>query len=628
MKKDLQGTGGRLSPTTLTEIDTGAPGLLSPDYSPSLLNLLGTDGSSSGESIQAYFTRKLETRAEEVGQPGPSGGQAKCSVSDPIQLNSSPNLPPETERPKLSGSPEIVPVSSTGTTRLPEADEPGGSAKRPRIGGSTTDDVQSPLKFGLLSSYLINADLISVQSGQEEQNDPSRSTRGASSSEVELETDAESISRPAGSTIAQAITAKTKNPNLDISDSGSTIGPTTMQGATKNTGLRTSGRALIKEFFSESETFNLPKGHPVIAFTGDQISAVLKVVAEETARTTQDAMERLISQVNELNIPPGSSGAQSTGRATGLGKRYRPSICSGRYSDTSGAIQSDDDFSSIGYSFEGQETSEIAHPQAGTVPSCSREIQTAGPSVFEAGSPGEQTLASLKAEAMKDKGTRSRNRQGRFVQSATSQGTRRKVTRSGKIMKEAYFKGMEWTRTFVSGPVHPRWNPYKFHCQICKSNVSIYGKGAREILRHHSTEKHLRKDQRWRYEHLYEVDPVTKAKIHQVRGKDGKILTPYQLELKLLEFRHVGLVEIGQKLPFYEEYMSGTDYMASSSDNRARIQLSVLGRFLPHYGDLEVLKAFWNDVGVIVNHQSLFTDFNWSRERLIVSFPLKPFQVP
>ena len=321
---------------------------------------------------------------------------------------------------------------------------------------------------------------------------------------------------------------------MEISDSGSALGPTLIQGGTKITGLRTSGRALIKEFFSETEPFNLPKGHPVIAFTEDQISTVLKVVAEETARTTQDAMERLISQVSELSIAPGSSGAQTTGRATGLGKRYRPSVCSGSYSETSGAIQSDDDFSSFGYSFEGPETSKIADPpRAGTVASSRRDIQTAGPSVFEVGSTGEQTLASLKAEAMKDNGTRSRNRQGRFVQSATSQGTRRKVTRSGKIMKEAYFKGMEWTRTFVSGPVDPRWNPYKFYCQICKTNVSIYGKGAREILRHHSTEKHLRKDQRWRYEHLFEVDPVSKVKIHQVRGKDGKVLTPCQQKLEL-----------------------------------------------------------------------------------------------
>ena len=78
-------------------------------------------------------------------------------------------------------------------------------------------------------------------------------------------------------------------------------------------------------------------------------------------------------------------------------------------------------------------------------------------------------------------------------------------------MKEAYFKGMEWTKTFVSGPVDPRWNPYKFYCQICKGNVSIYGRRAREILRHHATERHLRKDQRWRYEHLATEDPVTKT---------------------------------------------------------------------------------------------------------------------
>ena len=138
-----QGTGGGLSPAAMTEMDTGAPGLQSPDYSPSLLNLLGTDGSSSGESIQAYVTRKLETRAEVEGEPGPSGGQAKCSVSEPIQLSSSPNLPPETERPKLSESPVIVPVPSTRTARLPETDVPGGSAKRPRIGSSTNGDVQS-----------------------------------------------------------------------------------------------------------------------------------------------------------------------------------------------------------------------------------------------------------------------------------------------------------------------------------------------------------------------------------------------------------------------------------------------------------------------------------------------------
>ena len=182
-------------------------------------------------------------------------------------------------------------------------------------------------------------------------------------------------------------------------------------------------------------------------------------------------------------------------------------------------------------------------------------------------------------------------------------------------MKDAYFKGLEWTRTFVSGPLDQKWNPYKFYCQICKANISIYGKGAREIRRHHSTEKHLRKDQRWRYENLYKVDPVTRAKIHQVRGRDGKLLTPYQLEMKLPKFNGPELVEIGQKLPFYDEYMPGADYMSLSSDNRAKVQLSILAKFLPRNVDLELLKSFWCDVGVVVNHQTLFTDFNWGRKR-------------
>ena len=151
-----------------------------------------------------------------------------------------------------------------------------------------------------------------------------------------------------------------------------------------------------------------------------------------------------------------------------------------------------------------------------------------------------------------------------------------------------------------------------------QANISIYSKGAREILRHHSTEKHLRKDQRWRYEYLYKLDPCTNTRIPQVRGKDGKLLTPYELAIELPRFKDVELVDIGEKLPFYDEYMAGADHM-SSSENRARIQISVLGRFLPNYGDIDILRSFWRDIGVVVNHQALFNDFNWTKERLTVS---------
>ena len=84
-------------------------------------------------------------------------------------------------------------------------------------------------------------------------------------------------------------------------------------------------------------------------------------------------------------------------------------------------------------------------------------------------------------------------------------------------------------------------------------------------------------------------------------------------------FKDVELVDIGEKLPFYDEFMAGEDHMSSSSENRARIQISVLGRFILTYGDIEILRGFWRDIGVVVNHQSLFTDFNWTKERLTVS---------
>ena len=99
-------------------------------------------------------------------------------------------------------------------------------------------------------------------------------------------------------------------------------------------------------------------------------------------------------------------------------------------------------------------------------------------------------------------------------------------------MKEAYFKVIRWTKIFVTGSLDPAHKKYKFYCRICKSNVSIYSKGAKEIIRHYQSESHLRKDQLWRYTYLKKVDEVTGIETHQVRGKNGVILTPLELEKK------------------------------------------------------------------------------------------------
>ena len=190
-------------------------------------------------------------------------------------------------------------------------------------------------------------------------------------------------------------------------------------------------------------------------------------------------------------------------------------------------------------------------------------------------------------------------------------------------MREELFEGIAWTRTFVSGPIDPKWNPYKFYCQTCKGNISMYGRGVKEILRHHSTEHHLRKDQRWRYEHLSVEDPVTGTIRHHVRGSYGKLLTPYELELEYSHFRHAELA-IGEKFPFYDEFMAGNTHMTSSSKSRVRVQISILGHFLPAFGNIGCLRSLWRDVGVVVNHQALFADFNWGKESLTVRIDFHP----
>ena len=67
---------------------------------------------------------------------------------------------------------------------------------------------------------------------------------------------------------------------------------------------------------------------------------------------------------------------------------------------------------------------------------------------------------------------------------------------------------------FVTGPVDPIHNKFKFYCMLCKTNMSIFSKRAREILCHYKKEGHLRRDQKWRYVHLQETDSITGVITH------------------------------------------------------------------------------------------------------------------
>ena len=608
-----------------TTLDRSGPSRIVPETTTTPLlteSNLAVESSSTDESCGEYIARKWEQLgcSEETGTFSQSGGNTeKISESVTIEL---------TPQQDVLMQEEVETDSVSDVAFLDSAKLPLKSNLRSRYGPPEAKALKLSIKLGNESRVL------SVAANETERPAPSESESEPADFEEttnqkspvqnysDVGQDSEGL---VGSTVAEALYAPTTANIFRVCDTASSTSADFPEVAPRDPCLSASSRALIKEYFETATPVELPAGHSTLALNEGQVCQVLKVVADEAVRSSLKAIESLIQQASRLNLgtsrPNSGVGAQPRRSGTPVGSLESQSgFLSDHGSDTSGAIKSTDDFASIGYSYEhsGLESHPYTPPPVGP-PSCSRTDLGSSAVPTQLDSPGAQTLAGLKAEALSEKAKTAEPKKPKKTPSRNSGPSRHRIPRGSKIMKEAYFKGMEWTRSFVSGPVDPRWNPYKFYCQTCKANVSIYGRGAREILRHHATERHLRKDQRWRYEYMSTEDPITKVVKHHVRGRDGKLLTPYELQRKLPNFIEEPLVDIGNKLPFYDEYMQGTDYMASSSENRARIQISVLGNYLRSYGDISTLRTFWRDVGVVVNHQSLFTDFNWSSERLSVS---------
>ena len=75
---------------------------------------------------------------------------------------------------------------------------------------------------------------------------------------------------------------------------------------------------------------------------------------------------------------------------------------------------------------------------------------------------------------------------------AKRQKKTRRPSQRGIPMREEFFAKIVWTRSSISGPGDPIYNPHMVWCHMCKKNFSIKSKWALEILRHHRTERHLR----------------------------------------------------------------------------------------------------------------------------------------
>ena len=115
------------------------------------------------------------------------------------------------------------------------------------------------------------------------------------------------------------------------------------------------------------------------------------------------------------------------------------------------------------------------------------------------------------------------------------------------------------------------------------------------------------------------MDPVTGVSHHFVRDKKGNLLSKFELESEIPKFIDEELVELADKLPFYNDCQTPISDVAPDK-GRSYSQLCLIADYLKNAGDLDVLRGIWLNVGSFMNHQSSFADFDWSSERITTMF--------
>ena len=354
-------------------------------------------------------------------------------------------------------------------------------------------------------------------------------------------------------------------------------------------------------------------GNATVAFIQGQVNSIFRAVSTETITSSLHQMKNILEEAIRVRVRfQGVQQGLSKQRIKCFRKQSDSPGQDGQDSNvgtegyTSGALSSEDEFV-INSQRTAKELSIVPPPS----PPGQGSSSTPGPSTtHQVPSPrfcstDYEPLATLTAD--------------QASASSPPRKRRRLPGRTGKIMKRAYLKGIQWTRTFVTGPLESEHNKHKFYCQICKTNVSMFSKGAREIVRHFQCNSHFRKDQRWRFEHLKKKDKVTGRVVHEFRGKKGQLLTPLELEREKPFFMQAPLVETGCSYPFYEDHMTGLGSIAGQEEIRLCVQTTMVALFAPRCGDLRVLEPLWLQLGTVTNQQSLFSPYDWDSSTLTVS---------
>ena len=401
-------------------------------------------------------------------------------------------------------------------------------------------------------------------------------------------------------------------------------------------------RATLKQYFEAEDPYTFPVGQRVVAFTEPQVYHLLRVLTDEAINMTCTTMERMVigaAKGTPVTAPsrtekfrtrarapsPGSNrqaGSSSDELSVDLGSQPSPQLDLSTLQDVSGLSYPEDSDSSMERLLIDRVYNKTAPENLSTASQPGLPHNTTeGETELQEKSSLDCTLSELRGQSPTQK--------SRQAVVSARKGKSKRMPRRGVPMREEFFSKIAWTRSFISGPADPLHNPYMVWCHMCKKNFSIKTKGTVEILRHHRTEKHLRRDQRWRFEHLKTVDDVSGKVQHRVRGRDGKILNKSDLAQELPRLIHTELVDVGERHPFYEDYLKGHSSAPVTPQSRLQAQICLLGDFVQDSGNITILRRLWARAGSYTGFQSVFQDFDWSEDHIMVSslvyFIIEPF---
>ena len=254
-----------------------------------------------------------------------------------------------------------------------------------------------------------------------------------------------------------ATTSSEVTGNVEPSSSGG-IPPVTLAKTLNSDGqLPDSGRTLLRDYFAEASSDILAIGHATVAFNrrnNRQIHTVIRVISDESVITSMHGLKTMLEKAIRV-------GARSQRNKLGQGRqkvrcfrrRCESSVGDGKQSEdtaggyTSGALSSDDDF--VSFEAGGTKRLDFGDFRRCKIPSTSTAVHSDSPSVNVVPSPGYsvgdyEPLSNLRSHATPQS-----------VIPSPSRKRRHPPGRPGKMMKEAYFKGIPWTRTFDMGPYDP-----------------------------------------------------------------------------------------------------------------------------------------------------------------------------